>query len=90
MGFLGVGVQVVKPSHPDIAYRTHVRLLSCVNSLVDPELPLIVELFITEITLMQELAPVFVLTVFPLAPVLISRATDRADVARLVPRYINQ
>ena len=62
------------PGHP--VGRAHVRLLPRVDPLVDPELPLVVELFITESTLVQELAPVLVLTVFPLAPVLVPGPAD--------------
>ena len=76
VGLLGVGVEVVQPGHPDATDRAHVRLLPRVDPLVDPELPLVVELLITESTLMQELAPVFVFAVFPLAPVLVPGPAD--------------
>ena len=77
---LGVSVQVVQSRHPDIADGTHVGLLACVHPLVDPELPLVVELLITESALVQELASVFVLTILPFAPVFVSRPTNRANV----------
>ena len=55
------------------------------NSLVDPELSLVVELFITELTLVEELPTVFVLAVLPLASVLVAGPTDGADIPWLVP-----
>ena len=80
MSLLGVRVQVVQPRHPDVTDRTHVGLLACVHPLVDPELPLVVELLSTESALVQELASVFVLTIFPFAPVFVSRPANRANV----------
>ena len=58
------------------------------NSLVDPELSLVVELFITELTLVEELPTVFVLAVLPLAPVLVAGPADGADIAGLVPANV--
>ena len=89
MRLLGVRVEVVQPRHPYITDGTHVGLLTRVDSLVDPELSLIVELFITEVALVEELSPVFVLAVLPLAPVLVAGTTDGADISGLVPENIN-
>ena len=88
MRLLGVRVEVVQPRHPDITDGTHVGLLTRVDSLVDPELSLVVELFITKVALVQELAPVLVLAVLPLAPVLVAGPTDGADISGLVPENI--
>ena len=88
MCLLGVRVEVVQPRHPYITDGTHVGLLTRVDSLVDPELSLIVKLFITEVALVEELPPVLVLTVLPLASVLIAGPTDGADITGLVPAKI--
>ena len=85
MSLLGVRVQVVQPRHPDVTDRTHVGLLACVNSLVDPELSLVIELLITEIALVQELPLVFVLAVLPLTAILVPGPADGADISGLIP-----
>jgi len=85
VSLLGVGVKVVQPGHPDAADGTAVGLLPRVDPLVDLVLPLVIKFFVALSTLMEELALVLVLAVFPLVAVLIPRPTHGTDVSWLVP-----
>ena len=81
---LCVCIQIVQPSHPDAADRTHEGLLARVNTLVDLVLPLVVELFVALEASVQKFTLVLVLAIFPLVPVLVSSSTHGTDVARLI------
>ena len=67
MRLLGVRVEVVQPCHPYITDGTHVGLLTRVDSLVDPELSLIVELFITEVAAVPLHSDLMYVSLVPLA-----------------------
>ena len=79
-----MSIQVVQPSHPDAANRTHEGFLARVNTLVNLVLSLVVKLLVALEAGVQEFTLVFVLAIFPLVPVLVPSSTHGADVARLV------